>query len=177
MHELDSVDRDALDPIVTREVEAKQVTPGVYGAGRLAPVYLPEADPRRDRWEADEFTYYADETLEGLVPSWFPRPTASTTGEDRQSHLSRTVLVHSIVEGSTPLDRTWYAGQLRNVTVTFADGEAVARFGLRRSWTFPTDADPALTPEDVGAMFGAPTVAELDPAFTVYDHRHARGTP
>lgn len=177
VYEMDSYDRDPDDPVVVRQVEVKNLQdPGLYFAGRLAPVYLPETDPRRDRWEADEFTYYADDTLSGLTPSWFPRPTASTTGEDRQSHLTRPVVVHGIVEGSTPLLRTWYAGQLRSVSMTFADGQAEVKFGLRRSWTFPTDADPTLTPADVATLpGGGPTVGDLDPAFTVYDYRLARG--
>jgi hypothetical protein len=178
VYEMDSVDRDPSDPVSVREVQVKNLDDaGPFFAGRLAPVYLPETDPRRDRWEADEFTYYADDTLARLTPSWFPRPTASTTGEDRQSHLTRPVVVHSIVPGSTPLRRGWYAGQLRSVLVTFVEGTAEVRFSLRRSWAFPASGDPALTPADVGALpGGGPTVADLDPSFTVYDYRLAQGT-
>lgn len=177
VYEQDSVDRDSSDPVQVREVEVKNLRdPGLYFAGRLAPVYLPETDPRRDRWEADEFTYYADDDLAPLTPSWFPRPTASLTGEDRQSHLTRPVVVHSIVPGSTPLQRAWYAGQLRSVSVTFVDGAAEVKFSLRRSWPFPTPDDPALTPADVATLpGGGPTVSELNPSFTVYDYRLARG--
>lgn len=177
VYELDSYDRDSSDPVQVREVRVPQLQdPGLYFAGRLAPVYLPEQDPRRDRWEADEFTFYADEDLTGLTPSWFPRPTASTAGEDRQSHLTRPVLIHSIVSGSTPLQRSWYAGQLRSVSMTFADGSAEVKVSLRRSWPFPASGDPTLTPADVATLpGGGPTVADLDPRYTVYDYRLARG--
>jgi hypothetical protein len=149
----------------------------------LASMYLPATDAR-DRWEAGSMRFYAAHALAQLTPTWFPAhasdispPTdpwsAPGGGVGRVAAYVRPLVVYGLPPTQTPTGKSHHAGQLNSVELTHVDGEPVVDFTMRR--TLPQAGAGALTPGGVATLAGGgPTVAELDPRFTVYDYRLAR---
>lgn len=186
---VDADDRGADDPVVNIPLSAPLLgalkpTYSVtyeYGPRRMALMYLPENDAG-DRWGAEAFRFYP-ETWDQLTSGsqWFPRhadidPTPATTPADpdtRATCYARPIVVSGIDPAHTPTGRGWYAGTLSSVTLTLAgvDDRPVVEFTLRRVLPIPAGAG-ALTPADLDPGI---LVSDLDPTFSVYDYRLARG--
>jgi hypothetical protein len=174
---LDSADGSTSESVVELALESTFKTSA--GALQMARMYLPDSDAR-DRWQADAFRFYAANDLDKLTPSWFPNhadPTDETIPY-RGMVYARPVIVHDLDPARTPTGKGFHAGQLASVVLAYDSGDPVVDFQLRRTLPQAEPGGGGFTVADwldvPHADPDGPTVAELDPRFTVYDYRLAR---
>lgn len=170
-------DRAKDAPVVVQEMSASLLT-SVADAVAMCAMYLPPTDTR-DRWAADGFRFYATEDIERLFPAWFPQhgfgvEPGEVTNSQRAHAYTRPVVIHGLDENETPTGKPFHYGQLASVTLTLDGADPVVDFRLRRSLPENVTA-AALTFGQVATLpGGGPTIAQLDPRFTIYDYRLAR---
>lgn len=171
------VDSSDFDPdlgVVTEALDAPDLTT-VAAVASMAAMYLPVTD-RADRWEAEGFRFYASEDPARLYPAWFPRHalTPGTSYGERARCYVQPVVVHGITEAETPTGKAFHYGTLDAVELVADGDEVVIDFRVRRTVP-PSSTAAAFTAGDWATLAGGgPTVAELDPRFSVYDYRLAR---
>lgn len=133
--------------------------------------YLPDA-ASIDRWAIESLVWRLDKDVNldtTLTQGWMPVHSEPSGTAVRTLAYRRGVVISNIPSNQNPSGKL-YAGQLRSARFSIESRIPRLAFTMRRTLPEPT-LDP-ITPAGIGASsFSAVTVADLDPAFIVYDYR------